>query len=115
MQTPVTGRMPAIHAMNNKEINILLIEDDADDRFLIEEMLADSDLGPIRIKLESAEDLQSGVQRLKRGGIDLILLDLSLPDSRGLETLTNLLAEESQIPIIVMTALNDEALAVEAV
>ena len=68
----------------------------------------------LKIKLEHIERLSPGLERLARGGIDLLLLDLSLPDSHGLETLIEAHAHSPGVPIIIMTGLDDEARAVEA-
>ena len=84
---------------DNKELNVLLIEDNPGDARLIEELLA-SAAGNTFI-LERAERLTSGLARLAKGGTDLVLLDLSLPDSRGIETFTKTCAE---IPIASPTS-----------
>ena len=99
--------------MNKKPITVLYIEDNAADVVLVEEMLADEKNQPY--SLENAPSLTAGMQRLAAGGIDLALLDLSLPDSHGLETFLTLKIEVSGIPVIVMTGTDDEALAVKAV
>ena len=64
--------------------------------------------------MEHAERLSAGLERLTEGDIDVILLDLGLPDSQGLETLGDVLAEHPHVPAVVMIAgLDDEALAVQ--
>ena len=63
---------------------VLLIEDNAGDARLIREMIAEVPGAPFEI--ECAERLAQGLERLSAGGIGLVLLDLSLPDSMGLET-----------------------------
>jgi len=55
------------------------------------------------------------LERLLKGGIDVVLLDLGLPDSQGLETLGKVRAQAAAMPIIVLTGLDDEVTAVEAV
>jgi diguanylate cyclase (GGDEF)-like protein len=95
-------------------MRLLLIEDDPDDALLIREIMArDTSDGPLP-SLEYAENLTSGISRLEKGGIDLVLLDLSLPESRGIQTLKTLLTRYSKSPVIVLTALNDESIALEA-
>ena len=59
--------------------------------------------------------LEMGLKFLARNQVDIILLDLSLPDSSGLETLIKLSAQVPKVPVLIMTGLNDETLAVEAV
>jgi len=60
---------------------VLLVEDNPGDARLIQESLADTDGGPF--DLEFADRLASAVSRLEDGGIDAVLLDLGLPDSKG--------------------------------
>ena len=56
-----------------------------------------------------------GPGKLGRGEIDLVLLDLGLPDSRGLETFVRAYAHAPQVPFVVLTGLDDETLALTAV
>ncbi|MBI5557102.1 MAG: response regulator [Deltaproteobacteria bacterium] len=99
--------------MNNQSITILYIEDNAADVVLVQEMLADEP--NLICVLENSPRLAAGMERLEAGGIDLTLLDLSLPDSHGLETFLALKNKMSGMPVIVMTGTDDEALAVKAV
>ncbi len=91
----------------------MLIEDDPGDADLIEEIL--SEVKGVSIDLEFADRLQIGLDRLAKGGIDVVLLDLSLPDSHGFDTFIKAHAHASQTPIIVMTGLDDETVAVRSV
>jgi DNA-binding NtrC family response regulator len=99
--------------MHNKSITVLYIEDNFADVVLVEEMLADEK--NLRCALQNSPTLGHGMQRLAAGGVDLTLLDLSLPDSHGLETFQTLKKAVSGMPVIVMTGTDDEALAVKAV
>lgn len=99
--------------MHNKPITILYIEDNTADVVLVAEMLAEERNFPCT--LENAATLAAGMERLAAGEIDLTLLDLSLPDSHGLETFFVLKNREGGMPVIVMTGTDDEALAVKAV
>ena len=65
--------------------------------------------------LHTAGDMRRGIERLKDGGIQLILLDLSLPDSDGLETFIRVMEAAPDIPLIVLSGINDVALAIETV
>jgi PAS domain S-box-containing protein len=66
--------------------------------------------------LEWVDSLEAGRRRIAQGGIDLVLLDLGLPGSTGLETLRQLRANATQLPVVVvMSSLADEAIAVQAV
>lgn len=99
--------------MDNKHIKVLLIEDNPGDARLIREMLAEVKSAPF--DLEHADRLSTGLERLSAGGIDVVLLDLSLPDSRRLDTFAKAQAQAPEVPIVVLTGLDDEALAVKAV
>jgi CheY-like chemotaxis protein len=100
--------------MKRKQAAILLIEDNPGDARLIREMLPEGK-GAIH-SLEWVESLAAGLQRIARGGIDLVLLDLGLPESTGLETLRRLRADAGQSPVVVvLSGLEDEAIAAQAV
>lgn len=94
-------------------IRALLIEDNPGDARLIQIMLADAS-GDL-FEVETVDRLGAGLRRLAKGDIGIVLLDLSLPDSRGLATFTQLHAKALQIPIIVLSGLNDTTVAVQAV
>ncbi len=98
----------------HKPIKVLLIEDDSEHAYLSQEMLATA-WHDTPFDLEHADRLSIGLERLASGGIDVILLDLLLPDGRELDTFTRVRAQAPDVPIIVMSCLSDEALAVEVV
>lgn len=62
----------------------------------------------------SVATLAEGLERISKGGIEVILLDLSLPDSDGIQTFHDMYANAGQIPIVVLTAINDQKVAYEA-
>ena len=93
-------------------LHILLIEDNAAEAFLLQESLAQVSRPPDVIH---ADTLDSALRYLKENIIDAVLLDLALPDSEGLATLEQANAAADYIPIIVLTGLEDEAVAIEAV
>ncbi|TBR24244.1 response regulator, partial [bacterium] len=64
---------------------------------------------------ETAGTLAAGLTRLAKGGVDVALLDLMLPDSRGMETAGALLARFPKVPFVVLTGLSDEQLGLQAV
>ena len=97
------------------EIDILLVEDDPDDTVLVQETLSRTNGTTPKFRLHCVSRLDAALERLTQGGIDIVLLDLSLPDAKGMETLTKLHAQISDIPIVILTALDDEAHALEAV
>jgi PAS domain S-box-containing protein len=93
-------------------MRVLLIEDNEDDACLIGETLTEPTVQDI--ELEWVDRLESGLTRLTEDKIDVVLLDLSLPDSQGLETLDKVQEQTSDVPIIVLAHLDDEAMAVQA-
>jgi len=95
------------------KLTLLLIEDNPGDARLMRELLADGAAGAF--ELEHAERLATGRQRLLQGGVALVLLDLSLPDSFGLETFNQTQACAPHVPIIVLSGRDDEALAINTV
>ncbi|MBF0509599.1 MAG: response regulator [Deltaproteobacteria bacterium] len=99
--------------MDYKCINVLLIEDNPIDSRLIKEMLTRTK--GISCNLNSVEALLPGLALLAKGDIDVLLLDLILPDSRGISTFTQAYANAPDIPIIVLTNLDDEDTAYRAV
>ncbi len=96
-----------------KPITVLLVEDDPGDRRVISEML--SQVGQERFIVECVERLSRGLERLATGGIDVVLLDLSLPDSQGLATFTKVHAQVPHQAVLVLSGVNDEVMAVTAV
>ena len=89
-----------------------MIEDNAAEAALIEELLTEVNNAPL--ELIAVKRLAQGLEYLSTEDVDVILLDLSLPDSMGLETVVQVKAQASDIPIVVLTALNDGAMALEA-
>jgi PAS domain S-box-containing protein len=94
-------------------VKILLIEDSAAEARLIRELLAEAPQATV--ELHHAATLGAGLEVLAEGGSDVVLLDLSLPDSHGLETLRSVRAAVSRIPVIVLTGSDEEDLALSAV
>lgn len=91
---------------------ILLIEDDPGDAALIQEMLEQQGC---RAQVVTVERLSAGISHLQQDCCDVVLLDMNLPDSSGLSTMTRLLDAAPSVPIIVLTGLSDESFGVEAV
>lgn len=96
--------------MNDKPIKVLLIEDNLGDINLIRESLKGS-----RIQLKIVERLDHGLQELANEEYDGVLLDLGLPDSKGLETLDKAHKHAPRTPIVLLTGVEDEALGIEAI
>lgn len=106
-------------AMCSHSLKILLIEDNLAETELIEELLAEVD-SDLSFELTAFNRLEEGLDYLTRQeatqcSIEVILLDLSLPDSKGLGTIAEVKAKAPYIPIVVLTVLDDETVALEAV
>ncbi len=99
--------------MTDGPLTILLVEDNPGDARLLRETLRVSSCS--RASLVHVSDLGEGMERLAAGGIDCVLLDLGLRDSEGLGTFSAVRAHAADLPIIVLTGLDDQALAERAV
>jgi PAS domain S-box-containing protein len=99
--------------MVDKNIHALLIEDDPDDVLLLKEALVE--VGPSRLKLDCTDRLSRGLIQLGSQAYDVLLLDLNLPDSRGLDTLSTTVKRFPRLPVVVLSGLADDAITVEAV
>jgi diguanylate cyclase (GGDEF)-like protein/PAS domain S-box-containing protein len=99
--------------MREAPIQILLVEDNAGDARLVDTYLRRAE--PPEFSLERVDRLEKGLKRLAEGGIDVVLLDLTLPDSQGIDTFETAVAEAPDVPIIVMTGIDDSGLALKAV
>ncbi|MCI0528759.1 MAG: diguanylate cyclase, partial [Nitrospira sp.] len=104
---------PLLDKGNDQEIKVLLIEDNPEYPGLLKRILAKEKRPPFQ--LESVDNLQAGLQHLTKGETDVILLDLNLPDSRGLETFARVHTQAPGVPIIILTGFDDEKLGLEAV
>ncbi len=98
----------------SQPINILLVEDMPQDARLVQEALAAQQDIPLEVNLTQAQDLREALTYLP-GTIHVVLLDLSLPDSRGIETLRKVRTHAPGTSIVVLTAADDTALGVQAV
>jgi diguanylate cyclase (GGDEF)-like protein len=99
--------------MQNHRYNVLLIEDNPADVRMIQELVAE--VKNANLDLEYAVRLSDGLIRLASPGIDAVLLDLSLPDSQGLDTFIHLRSQVLETPVVLLTGLPDEELAIHAV
>jgi PAS domain S-box-containing protein len=99
--------------MAERHLKVLLIEDNPGDVRLIREMLRET--RDIVFQLESADSLSGGLEQLAKAQMDIMLLDLTLPDSYGIETFHKAYTEASGMPIVVLSGSDDEDLAMSAV
>ncbi len=96
-----------------QSIKVLFIEDNEDDVELIRRILSrDTN---VQVDIKSTDRLSSALQLLVTEPFDVILTDLGLPDSHGMVTFSKLHFLQPNTPIIILSGLNDEALAIKAV
>ena len=93
-------------------LKVLLVEDNPADARLVREMLRDVSPSPT---VTHAVRLNEAVDHLRTEGFNAVLLDLTLPDSNGIDTFARARSEAPHAPIVVLTGLADEALAARAV
>jgi signal transduction histidine kinase len=98
--------------MNEKALQVLLIEDNAGDARLLREMFSTEKPGSF--ELTHLLRMSEAVIHLAKGGVDIVLLDMGLPDGHGLDTVRRAHAAAPGVPVIVLTGLDDEVLAAEA-
>lgn len=98
--------------MTHERFKALLIDDNPEDTRLVREMLAEG--GFARFDLDVSDRLAGGMRRLSDGDIDVVLVDLGLPDSHGVDTIALLHAHAPDVPIVVLTGTTDEATGVKA-
>ncbi len=96
-----------------KAIKVLLVEDNPGDARLAQEVLADAGTG--KFETAVAVCLADAIERLEGKSYDVVLLDLSLPDAQGVETVVRLQVARPQLPIVVLSGLDDDEVALEAV
>ena len=97
----------------SQQISILLIEDDLAEARLLQEILKNFNLD--RFLLSHVKRLQIAINLLQKEAFDLVLLDLTLPDSQGLSSVELLVDNFPHLPVVVLTNTKDNQLAVDAV
>ncbi len=98
--------------MEKKNIHILIIAENPQDSILIKNLLTETETNSY--SMDCATTLSGGLKLLVKNTYDLILLGLSLPDSHGLETLNSLSFEVLEVPVIILTGIDDEFLAIQS-
>src|ERR1700731_3001636 len=99
--------------MNKKSIKVLLlVEDNPADVRLLREMFREQ--SSHRTELTQVETMGQAEKNLAGGAVDIILLDLGLPDAQGLESIRRARAVAPHVPVVVLTALDDESMAAQA-
>lgn len=98
--------------MHKKHIDVLIVEDDPADLLLTREMLREP--GPYTFTTEHGGTIKEALFKLRAGKFEVILLDMKLPDSSGLDGLERITAEYPLIPVIVLTGSDDDDIGIEA-
>ena len=93
--------------------NVLIVEDNPGDARIIKEMLGDSKM--YKYKITVAENLFEAMDFAGKDTNDIILADLNLPDSHGLETFVKIYNQFSEIPVIILSGISDTDLAIKCV
>jgi len=93
-------------------ISVLVIEDSDTHVQLIRNLLANARGAAFAV--DAHQCLAAGLARLDKGNIDVVLLDLTLPDSQSVESCRRVVAEAPTLPIVVLTGVDDEETAIEA-
>ena len=101
-----------VNGMEDKPIRVLLVEDNPGDFRLIQEMLKES---KANVELKWAQQLSAGLANLKEEMFDVLLVDLGLPDSQGIDTFKKIHDQAPQLPVVVLTGLADDGLAMRVV
>jgi len=104
---PIESHLPT------QSLGILVVEDNAADADLIRELLPAR--GPVNFRVDSVARLSAALTRLRGSGIDLVLLDLGLPDSQGLQTLRDFRAAAAEVAVVVLTGNEDRSMGLVAV
>ena len=99
--------------MDKPIVKLLLIEDNVAQANMVKLYLAH--FASVRFEVEHVRLLMEGLKRLANDGIEVVLLDLSLHDSYGLDTLDRLQTQTLDVPIVVLTNIDEEEVAMKAI
>jgi diguanylate cyclase (GGDEF)-like protein len=104
-----TDRVPVA---KGDSFSLLLVEDNPHDAFLLQETIRDV---PTDWRVVYEETVRAGLRRAAGEAFDVVLLDLSLPDGDGVENVRAFRREHPRLPVVVLTGLDDDRVALEAV
>ena len=99
--------------MEHEEIKILLVEDNPADILLLREEL--SQVREYDFTITTEELLGRAIEAARGDHYDIVLLDLNLPDSAGIDSLTRFMGESSSVPILILTGTDDQITGIEAI
>src|SRR5438067_1884243 len=91
---------------------LLLVEDEPDYAYVLQQALAD---GGEQFQIHHVQRLDEALQYVRENGVDIVVLDLLLPDSQGIGTVTSIHAAAPNLPLVVLTGMDNRALAAQAV
>ncbi len=98
--------------MDSKVIKILYVEDEIDHAILIGEFI--KEITNVNYEMTHVQQLEEALLELDNERYDIVMLDLSLPDKQGLDTITTVCERAPDIPVVVMTSMKDESMAIKA-
>ncbi len=98
--------------MDDKIIKVLYAEDDIDHATLISELI--KEIKNVHYELTQVQQLDEALLELDNDNYDIILLDLSLPDKQGVDTVARVCEQAPEIPVVVISGMDDETMAIKA-
>ncbi len=98
--------------MDNKVIKILYVEDELDHAILIGELI--KEITNVHYEMTHIQQLDEALLELDNERYDIVMLDVSLPGKQGLDSITRVCERAPEIPVVVMTSLEDETMAIKA-
>ena len=98
--------------MDDKIIKVLYVEDEMDHAILIRELI--EEIKNVHYELTHVQNLNETLLELDNNNYDIILLDLSLPDEQGVDTVARVCEQAPDIPVVVMSGTDDETMAIKA-
>jgi diguanylate cyclase (GGDEF)-like protein len=98
--------------MNNMAIKVLYVEDEIDHAILIGEFI--KEIANVHYEMTHVQQLDEALLELDNQRYDIVMLDLSLPDKQVLDTITAVCERAPEVPVVVMTSIEDESMAVKA-
>ncbi|MDD5134723.1 MAG: response regulator [Phycisphaerae bacterium] len=101
-------------SQTDRQVNVLIVDDDELDRKLVKLVLIKA-AAQIRFNIETAQNMSEALAKLAEASFSIVLLDLNLPDSRGTETVKKVFEIAPDVPIVVLTGLDDEDAGLDAI
>jgi signal transduction histidine kinase/ActR/RegA family two-component response regulator len=109
----IVAQKKALTSGETKPLQVLVVEDNEDDAELVKDALASTET--LQIETERAQMLADAIDRLRNGNIDVVVLDLTLPDSNSLRTLQKIRDRAPSVPIVILTGHDDDDFALRAI